>query len=561
MDSTRCGRTDKPYHRWRCRGAQRAAILATHAAPALRASAFHQEAWPAPAASLRVSRILFVAITALLLLFTLWWAGSGTLLADFGGDNAVYFLTANHYSPYGTAHAAAAEFAAHSVYPPLYPWLLAVSGGGTSLAAAHLVTAVLVMLAGAAVYALARAMTLRRGEALAIVTLCAVTRIVLLEGLELHSEHLYLLCWASAALLLAKAQTDTRALLLAAVAVGAAYLTRSFGLTLIASLWLWLAIKRPPRAWLAAAVTLLPLLYLAFTHSGNARYLHALIELYQRHGPQARLLENLSAVPGAWRGVFGDAGQAGLVVALPAALAAAALCGLALRLRGWAFDALSVLAYLTLMVVWPYPAEYERMCYPLLPFALVYAVLAARSLMPWVEPRLAAALPLLSALAANAPFALLVAERLATPPADPGLRPYTRSSAWFDPNPAAAFPTLGYQRAITEALHAIGQRQDLPRDACLLAIKPSVVALYSGRMVDGLPPFQLGDEEQRARLAKGRCRYLFMMMGASPSFPQYYYPYHRLKPWLDVLAVYQNPLMPGQPAALLARLRDTPRTP
>lgn len=502
-----------------------------------------------------------VALTALLLLFTLWWAGSGTLLADFGGDNAVYFLTANHYSPFGTAHAAAAEVAAHSVYPPLYPWLLAVSGGGTSLAAAHLVTAVLVMLAGAAVYGMARAMTLTRGEALAIVTLCAVTRVVLLEGLELHSEHLYLLCWASAALLVARSPADARMLPLAAIAVGAAYLTRSFGLTLVASLWLWLAIKRPPRAWLAALVSLLPVLYLAFTHSGNARYLHALIELYQRHGPQARLLENFSAVPGAWRGVFGDASQAGFLDALPDALAVAALYGLVLRLRTREFDALSVLAYLMLMIVWPYPAEYERMCYPLLPFALVYAVLAARSLMPWAAPRLAAALPLFLALAASAPFALLVAERLATPPADPGLRPYTRSSAWFEPNPAAAFPTLGYQRAITEALHAIAQRPDIPGDACLLATKPSVVALYSGRLVDGFPPFQLDDEEQRTRLAKGRCQYLFMMMGASPSFPQYYYPYQRLKPWLEVLAVYQNPLMPGQPAALLARLRDTPRTP
>ncbi|MBK6659207.1 MAG: hypothetical protein IPG43_14110 [Proteobacteria bacterium] len=114
---------------------------------------------------MRVSRLLLGALSALLMLFTLWWAGSGTLLADFGGDNAVYFLTANHYSPYGVAHAAAAQFAAQSVYPPLYPWLLAMTGGGTSLAAAHLVTSLVIMLAGAAVYALARAATLTRGEA------------------------------------------------------------------------------------------------------------------------------------------------------------------------------------------------------------------------------------------------------------------------------------------------------------------------------------------------------------------------------------------------------------
>jgi hypothetical protein len=507
---------------------------------------------------LRVSTLSFIAVAALLALFTLWWAGSGTLLADFGGDNAIYFLTANHYSPYGIAHPAAAQFASGSVYPPLYAWLLAATGGGTSLAAAHRVTALIIIAAGCAVYGFGRGVGLSRSVALAIVMLCAFARVSLLEGLELHSEHLYILCWVSAACLLTAETPTPRACLLAGMAVGAAYLTRSFGLTLVASLGLWLLLTRPRGVWLAVVAALLPVLYLALAHSGNARYLHDLIALYQAHGVVARLGVNLAAVPTAWLGVFGDAALPGSLAALPAMLAALALLGLALRVRQRAFDALSVLAYGVLMVVWPYPAEYERMCYPLLPFTLVYALLAMRVLLPRVAPPLAAALPLLLALAAIAPFALLVAARLAAPPADPALRPYLRSSAWFDPNPAAAFPTLGYQRAITEALHDIAQRDDIPDDACLLAIKPSVVALYSRHAVQGYPPFALDSETMRARLAAGSCRYLFMMMGASPSYPQYYYPYGRLKAWLEVMTVYPNPLLPSQPAAMLARLRETP---
>lgn len=507
---------------------------------------------------MRVSRLLYAGLAALLALFTLWWAGSGTLLADFGGDNAVYFLTASHYSPYGAPHPAAAEFAARSVYPPLYPWLLAISGGGGSLAAAHRVTAVMIILAGVAVYGFARALAEARGVAMTVVAMCALARITLLEGLELHSEHLYLLCWASAALLLGAARPTPRALLLAGCAVAGAYLTRSFGLSLVASLALWLAITRPPRAWLAVLPPLAALLWLGLTHGGNARYAHDLVALYQAVGIAARLVMNASALPQAWLGVFGETAQSGFLPALPALLAALAVVGLILRLRRLAFDGLSVLAYVALMLLWPYPAEYERMCYPLLPFALLYAVLAVRALAPRIEPRLACALPLLVAAAAIAPFALLVQARLAAPPADPGLWPYTRSSAWFDPDPAAAFPTLGYQRAITEALHDIARRTDMPGDACLLAIKPSVAALYSGRRVDGYPPFELDDEATRKRIAAGRCHYLFMMMGASPSYPQYYYPYARMKPWLEVLAVYRNRLMPERPAALLARLRDTP---
>ena len=520
-----------------------------------------QEARLAPAHLLRVSLLLYCVLGALLAWWVLWWAGSGTLLADFGGDNAVYFLTANHYSPYGVRHAAAAQFAAHSVYPPLYPWLLALTGGGTSLAAAHRVTALMIIMAGIAVFGLARAIGLSRGVAMAVLALCAGARISLLEGLELHSEHLYLACWASAALLLATDRPSPRALLLAGLAVGAAYLTRSFGLSRVASLFLWLLVQRPPRAWLAAVAALLAMLYVALAHHGNARYLHDLITLYQAHGIAARLAVNLAAVPSAWLGVFGVSGQPGFVPLLPAALALLALPGLALRLRAFKFDAWSVLAYVTLMIVWPYPAEYERMCYPLLPFALLYAVLGMGQLAPRIDQRIAAAVPLLASAAAIAPFALLVQSRLASPPPDQALRPYTRSSAWFEPDPAAALPTLAYQRAITEALHDIGQRTELPADACLLATKPSVAALYSGRPVHGYPPFKLDTEQMRLRIAAGPCHYLFMMMGASPSYPQFYYPYARVQPWLEVLAVYPNSLMPKQPAAMLARLRASPTTP
>ncbi len=514
------------------------------------------EARPSPVDTLRASTVYFAALALLLVAFTLWWAGSGTLLADFGGDNAVYFLTANHYSPFGTPHAAAAEFAARSVYPPLYPWLLALSGGGTSLAAAHRVTALIIVLVGLAIYALARALDLSRGEALAIVLLSALARISLLEGLELHSEHLYLALWLSAATLLANDAPQRQRLFLAALAIGAAYLTRSFGITLIASFVLWLCLQRPPRAWLAGVLVASPVIYLAMSHHGQVSYTQSFFHLYQQLGVLARLEANLRAVVPSWQSVFGEIGQPGFLPLLPLAIALLASVGWLTRLRRACFDGISVPAYVLLMIVWPYPAEYQRMCYPLLPFALIYAVLGMRALAPKVAPHYSAALPLLLTLAAVAPFALLVQSRLFAPPADPQLAPYVRSAPWFDPNPAVAFPTLGYQRAITEALMDIGRPGRLPPESCLVSIKPSVAALYSGLRADGFPPFRVSDDELRKRLSTGRCRYLFIMMNASPSYPQHYYPHHRLKPWLQVMAVYPNQLMPNQPAALLARLRD-----
>lgn len=493
----------------------------------------------------------------LLTAFTLWWAGSGTLLANFGGDNAIYFLTANYYSPYGVAHPAAAEVAADSIYPPLYPWLLALTGGGTSIAAAHRVTALIILLVGFAVYGFARALGLSRMEAAAVVVLSALARISLLEGLELHSEHLYLALWLAAATLLASDAPRGDALVLAALAVGAAYLTRSVGITMVASLVLWLLLRRPPRAWLAVLLVSLPVLYLVVGHHGNARYTHDFVELYQRDGVAARLVSNLRAILPSWQGVFGDVDQTSFQPLLPVAVALLATIGLATRLRRGCFDSLSVPAYGVLMIIWPYPAEYVRMCYPLLPFALVYAVLGMRVLVPGMLGRYSAALPVLVSMLAVAPFVLLVQSRLATPPTDPLLASYLRSSPWFDADPAVAFFMLGYQRAITEALVDIGRPGKLPPKACLVSTKPAVAALYSGLSAELYPPFADSDNELLQRLATGRCRHMLIMMNASPKFPQQYYPHQRLRPWLEVIEVYPNKHKPDQPAVMLARLRES----
>lgn len=509
----------------------------------------------APARTVRRDSVPLVLGALTLALFTLWWAGSGTLLADFGGDNAVYWLTANHYSPWSTATPPAADFAAHSVYPPLYPWVMALTGGGVSIAAAHRVTAFIVLLAGLACWHWLRALGLPRTVTLLALALLAATRIVLLEGLELHSEHLYLALWlAAAALCAAPGITPTR-LRLAALLVGAACLTRSFGLTLVASFLWWLLLMRPRGAWQAALLAVAPLVLQNLLHQGNSRYLTEMLALYEAAGPVARLMLNLERLWPAWQGTFGVVSQPGFLSGLPLLLLLAALPALVRGLRTKCFDAWSMLAYTLLMAAWPYPAEYERMCYPLLPFVLGFALASTRALWPTrLDARLAFAPVLALWLAAIAPFAALVGSRLASPPADPALAPYLRSSAWFDPDPTTAFPTLAYQRAVSEALRDLPKR--LPADACVRAIKPSIVAALSGLAATGFPPYRQSTEATRDALAAGPCRYFFIMMAASPSFPEYYYPLKRLEPWLEILAVYPNPLRADRPAALLARLRD-----
>ena len=77
-----------------------------------------------------------------LLLITLYsyWTWT-TQLNDFGGDSAVYLLTAQHWSLFGETNPAAKQFVAATSFPPLYPLLLAFFAAGNAWLLAHQVTA------------------------------------------------------------------------------------------------------------------------------------------------------------------------------------------------------------------------------------------------------------------------------------------------------------------------------------------------------------------------------------------------------------------------------------
>ncbi|MGH8596886.1 MAG: hypothetical protein ACREXT_09540, partial [Gammaproteobacteria bacterium] len=215
---------------------------------------------------------------------------------------------------------------------------------------------------------------------------------------------------------------------------------------------------------------------------------------------------------------------------------------------------LYVSAGLALIFLWPYPAEYERMLYPMLPLILLQGAAGLNALR---APRAQAgnALLITLVLVAILPFALLVQSRLAAPPADSTYRPYLRTRAWYFVDPATAFGTMAYVRAIIDALQDIQQQTRVPAGDCLVAIKPALVALYSGLPVDGPPAFTRTSDEIEHAIRHGRCHYLFMMLAPSPSYPQQYFPYQRLERRLTVLTFYHSPLLAkDRPAAILARL-------
>ncbi|MSR14294.1 MAG: hypothetical protein EXR86_06940 [Gammaproteobacteria bacterium] len=490
---------------------------------------------------------------ALVGLFFYSWS-NGTVLAGTGGDDATYWLTANFFSPYSEPLLPAAQVAQRSLYPPLYPWVLAIFGGGESVLSAHRITAGILLGALVVLYQCGRRLGLTANKALALVILFAGCRVTLLEGLDLHSEHLYLLLSVGAIALVINARERPVPLLLAALAVTGAYFTRTFGLTLCASFVLWLVFTHPPGGWRYGLVVIAPIVLWSAFHSGSGTYVSDLLGSYAGNSIVGQLTNNLLQLQIAWLGCFGEIGQPGFFPLVPLILAIFCVLGTVHRLRTGAFDGLYVPAYLTLLLIWPYPVEYERLLYPILPVALLQGAVGTLALSESFS-RAGYAVLMALLLAAVIPFALLVQARLAAPPEDSGYQPYLRTRAWYLSDPVLAFTNLAYQRALIEALQDVRQQARVPKDACLLATKPALVALYTEVQVDGLPAFTLSNRELERVIRNGRCQYLFMMMSISPAFPQAYFPYRRIGSRLTVLAAYRSPMFGfDNPAALLAHL-------
>lgn len=489
------------------------------------------------------------------------WAWS-TVLADFSGDNAVYWLTANHFSPWGAAAPHAAHFAAKSVFPPLYPLVLALSGGGTSLLAAHVVSAVLLWL-GLLIFArLLGLMGISTAPALGLVVAVAASRSVLREVLQLHSEHLYLLLSLLALVFALSAASHRKAIYLCAGCVAAAYLTRTSGIALALAMVAFTAMRHRSALPGCLFIIGLPIVAWSLWHHGSASYVSAMMRPYEQAGIADLIARNLEILGSAWLACFNEAGLVGYGPMLPTLFALCGLGGLLVRLDTAQPDALYVPLYLAMLVLWPYPAEYQRMLYPIFPLILAQGMFFVASWLPdhlrGLRPRYSNVLFLALLAAAMLPYAAHALTRFLDTPLDAKYAPYTRTLAWYMADPTQAVLNVGYQRAITEALLDVRVANRVEPDACLLATKTAVVSLYTHRFTLGLPRPGRAGTIDIDRLRRNPCRALFMTQATSPSFPYAYFPFEQTRELLTAVRVYPNPVRPDLPAALLGHLPDNP---
>ncbi len=488
-----------------------------------------------------------------------YWGTSDRLLS-FGGDNATYLLIARDFSPYGASSPGALGYAHQNYYPPLYPLFLAITGTSHSLVAAHVATITLLLASFLVLFAWCRSAGLDSLASFAVTLAFAAVRGTYFTALEIESEPLYLLLTLVALFAARRApgRDDFAWPVVAALAVGAATLTRSAGLALLAAYGVHLLIRRPKRFPILALLAVVPAL-LWMRHGGNSDYTRILIDRYQIGGIAAirdGLAIQLASLANDWLALFAVEPSAPVAL-VTTGVAVLGLAGALMRLRRGEFDALYLGAYLTLIVIWPFPGEMARFLVVALPIVLFQAAWAAGAALTRVpSTRMARWLGLALAMAL---ISVLVPQIALTTArfhggASPELADLRRSALWFDADRVTAEKMLRFAARLEDALRGISQH--VPAEACVFSVKPSLVGLFADRRSVYTPPGSLDDAAFHREIRRLGCHDFFLIAAETQSAGALY-PRERFDPPLvEVEATRIRDDPSAQLVAILARSPD-----
>jgi hypothetical protein len=474
------------------------------------------------------------------------WSWSDSI-GDLGTDGCYYMLMAEHYSPLVRASAAASEAAASSRFPPVYPLTLAWLGAAPDLFRAHMLTTAM-LLCALLVFGLWMIGQRLRTDSAALIALC----LALLPGtlnlaLTINSEFLYLLISVLALTLIDIARRSGRPALLlaAALAVALASLTRTIGVCLFVPLVAVALHQRSRGALLAMLVGALPILEWHLLHRSTFGYASIFSSSYQDNVLSGLIRQTGEEFPALRRGFEANFVTEGLAPALPVLpvhsvlgdlLGVACLAALGQRACGLRTEALYLVAYLCLLVVWPFPEDAKRLLWPALPLLLAQPLLVVRE---WprfrakfdseLQPVVLAAAAMLTMATPAVAFAA-ECYRDASFTHLPGAREYV---GWYRLDRDSAADEVLTQ---STEIAAIGRIQDeIPEQACVLATRPDFINYFANRRAETPPPDSVPDPEFANLLRSSRCRFVFMSNVSDKLFPHPLHPLHRLNGPLHVL--------------------------
>lgn len=505
---------------------------------------------------LRWTQIIVFALIGVLYVVWTW----NTELGERGGDNAYYLLTAQYYSLWSSPSDVTAYFATNNLYPPLYPFLLSLVGGGESVLVAHVVTTGFLLAGFIVLYCWMRSLGFARMVASAGVLLFACLPGVYLQALAILSENLYLLLSLVAITAVTVYESSERWawLIIAAISVSAAMLARSAGVTLLVTYIAYLVWHRPPRFLWGIAVALLPVTaWNLFHQSHGLSYTAALTDKYGSNFIAA-LTDHLQIQAHMlWRVWVETFTRTPIGIPIISIVGVAALAGTAVRIWQKKFDGFYIAIYLALILAWPFPAEVARLVFVIVPIMLVHLLLISRTIpgARFGDISIGASLALLCVILLLAlPQLVLTVQRFVSPQAV-SFGEFRREFWWYyQEDRDGAVMGVEFNRAAVKGMRAAANF--VPENECIYSIKPSILGFYAKRVSIVPPPEQIDDASFRAAIKASRCRYFFFIGSQSPSYRRPFYPMERLGlSSLRILNITKSPIH-SAPITILAILNN-----
>lgn len=495
----------------------------------------------------RLFMILVYVLVSIVYLGYTW----GHELASLEGDEFIYLLSAEHFSPWTEPSSVAAYVASNSPSPPLFPLVLGFLGGGDSILAANIIVTMFMLLSFVvfSFWLLEEGVTEWRAFVLAF--LFAILPGTYMQALFVMSEGLYLILSMACLLAVAKAENsqNDRWFVAAALCVAAVMLTRSAGWALFAAFAAYLMWHRCQKTWLLLIVAALPAttwsIYKGVTGGTDGpTYFGLLLEWYLANpiwdsaNPFSVLLnQTVTEASRLWKGLSSDFTTTPVGASVFGVVGILFMGAVAYRLYLRKLDGIYVAMYIAMILVWPfsYAANAEkRFAIAVIPILMFQALFLIGRLSRNLPQRLRfnpieviyLSLILLLAL----PTLALVAARYFQPVAH-DLEPFRRVGWWYSWYwkdsliPAPVY--MKYAKVLSETLPEI--RSNVPEHECVYSVKPYIVDFYMRRISKYPPGEVLEDADFLKMLNDSGCRYFFFMNDISPSISkERFYPAHRL---------------------------------
>lgn len=324
-----------------------------------------------------------------------WW-GCGSVLAlvlvvylplalgphivGFVADDALYLLMADYFAAPAEASPMLHYVRSISHLPPLYPMLLAAFGAGSNNEAlAFLLQFGLWLLAVMSWAWVSFRISSSYGIALTATVILVLLPGSILLNSEIRSEIPYLLLSALAIMAVSENKPGMKAGVTAGLLIGLAILTRGFGWVAFVALLITVLVHAR-LSFLPSLLALLvfPVVATALQLVGDGGYIDIFLSRVDTFSDLREVLsQNFSAILVALPQHFLST-RTKIGAPLVAVLLLPAVVVFVTRLCTMRFDAIYLLGYLSLALIWPFAEFQFRFLYPIIPLLVIYVLIGLR---------------------------------------------------------------------------------------------------------------------------------------------------------------------------------------